>query len=239
MAAAPNDEVVLVAGGTGALGAAITRAFVAAGARVGVTYRQRTEFDALVAELGDAARQVEGLEVDVSDPAAVRRVVDDFTARRGAIVALVNAVGGYVGGVALWDTDAATLERMLALNLRALHSLVRAVVPAMRAARRGAIVNVAAKAGIEPGAGAAAYAASKAAAIAMLGSLAADLAGSGVRANSVLPSIIDTPANRRAMPDADTSRWVAPEAIAEVVRFLCSPAAAAIHGAAIPVYGNR
>jgi NAD(P)-dependent dehydrogenase (short-subunit alcohol dehydrogenase family) len=118
------------------------------------------------------------------------------------------------------------------------YTLARAVVPAMLAARRGAIVNVAARAGVAPEAGAAEYAASKAAAIAMMAALAADLAGSGVRVNSILPSIIDTPANRRAMPGADASRWPAPEAIARVVLFLASDDADLVHGASIPVYGH-
>jgi NAD(P)-dependent dehydrogenase (short-subunit alcohol dehydrogenase family) len=101
--------------------------------------------------------------------------------------------------------------------------------------KRGAIVNVAARAAVDHAARSAAYAASKAAAVAMIDSLAADLKGTGVRANSVLPSIIDTPANRRAMPDADFAAWAKPEAIAEVILFLCSDDAKLIHGAAIPV----
>jgi NAD(P)-dependent dehydrogenase (short-subunit alcohol dehydrogenase family) len=127
---------------------------------------------------------------------------------------------------------------MLALNLRSGFVLARAVLPTMLKARHGSIVNIAAKAAIDHGAGAAAYAASKAAAVALMDSLAADCAGTGVRVNSVLPSIIDTPANRQAMVDSDFAAWPKPEDIAHVVLFLSSDLAKTIHGAAVPVYGN-
>ncbi|MEO8006584.1 MAG: SDR family oxidoreductase, partial [Betaproteobacteria bacterium] len=150
----------------------------------------------------------------------------------------VNAVGGYAGGAPLWEADGNALERMLALNLRSGYLLARAVVPLMRKQAHGAIVNIVAKAAIDPPAGAAAYAASKAAALALLESLAADLKGSGVRVNSVLPSIIDTEANRKSMPKADFSKWPKPDDIARVILFLCSDDAKVIQGAAIPVYGD-
>jgi NAD(P)-dependent dehydrogenase (short-subunit alcohol dehydrogenase family) len=128
---------------------------------------------------------------------------------------------------------------MLDLNLRSGFLLSRAVAKAMVTQGKGAMVNVAAKAAFDPSSGLAAYAASKAAAVAMLESLAADLKGTGVRVNSVLPSIIDTEANRKAMPKADFAKWPKPEEIAKVILFLCSDEAAVIHGASIPVYGNH
>jgi len=127
---------------------------------------------------------------------------------------------------------------MLALNLRSGYALSRAAVRAMLKEGRGAIVNVAAKAAVDHAAGAAAYAASKSAAVALLDSLATDLKGSGVRVNSIIPSIIDTEANRKAMPTADFSKWPKPEDIARVILFLCGDDAKVIHGAAIPVYGD-
>ena len=127
---------------------------------------------------------------------------------------------------------------MLALNLRSGYVLSRAAAKAMLKQGKGTIVNVAAKAALDHGAGAAAYAASKAGAVALMDSLAADLRGSGVRVNSVLPSIIDTEANRKAMPGADFANWPKPEGIACVILFLCSDDARVIHGAAIPVYGD-
>jgi NAD(P)-dependent dehydrogenase (short-subunit alcohol dehydrogenase family) len=130
------------------------------------------------------------------------------------------------------------LERMLTLNVRPGYALAHAVVPVMLKQKRGAIVNVAAKAAWDHAAGASAYAASKAAALALMDSLAADLKGSGVRVNSILPSIIDTEANRKAMPGADFAKWPKPEEIARVILFLCSDEAKVVHGAAVPVFGE-
>jgi NAD(P)-dependent dehydrogenase (short-subunit alcohol dehydrogenase family) len=159
-------------------------------------------------------------------------------ARNGPLHALVNAAGGYSGGAKLWEHEPQVLYRMLALNLRPGYALARAALPAMLEQGYGCIVNVAANAAFDHPAGAAAYAASKAAVVALTGSLAGEAKGTGVRINSVLPSIIDTPANRQAMPDADFTRWPKPDDIARVILFLCSDDARLIHGAAVPVYGN-
>ena len=159
-------------------------------------------------------------------------------AKHGRLDLLVNTIGGYAGGIKLWDLEPKTLDQMLALNLRAGYVLARAVMPILLRQARGAIVNVAAKAAWDHAAGAAAYAASKAAALALVDSLAADVKGRGVRVNSVLPSIIDTEANRKAMPGADFAKWPKPEEIARVILFLSSDEAKVIHGAAIPVYGE-
>ncbi len=179
-----------------------------------------------------------GQVADVTDEAAVHELVGKILAEHGRVDALVNTVGGYAGGEPLWNLETRVLDQMLALNLRSGFMLARAVVPVMRKRKHGAIVNIVAKAAIDHPAGAAAYAASKAAALALLDSLAADLKGSGVRVNSVLPSIIDTRANRKAMPNADYAMWPKPEEIARVILFLCSDDAKVIHGAAIPVYGD-
>jgi NAD(P)-dependent dehydrogenase (short-subunit alcohol dehydrogenase family) len=238
MGSALSGKVSLVAGGTGALGAAVSRAFLDEGATVIVTYRRQAELDALAqAALASGAR-LEGRRVDATDEADTRALVEDMLARHRRLDVLVNTVGGYAGGAKLWDADAGVLDRMLAQNLRSGYALARAVLPAMLRQGSGAIVNVAAKAALAPPAGAAAYAASKAAALALMDSLAAEVAGTGIRVNSVLPSIIDTAANRGAMPRADHSKWPKPEEIAQVIAFLCSDAARVIHGAAIPVYGN-
>jgi NAD(P)-dependent dehydrogenase (short-subunit alcohol dehydrogenase family) len=129
-------------------------------------------------------------------------------------------------------------EKMLTLNVRAGLLLTHAAARAMLAKGKGAIVNVAAKAALDHAAGFSAYAASKAAALAMMDSLAAELKGTGVRVNSILPGIIDTEANRKAMPGADFAKWPKPDDIAKVILFLCSDDARVIHGAAIPVYGD-
>jgi NAD(P)-dependent dehydrogenase (short-subunit alcohol dehydrogenase family) len=234
-----SGNVTLVAGGTGGLGRAVSQAFLEEGAMVIVTYRMQDEFDALVQSAAANTSRLEGQRVDVTDETAVRRLVEDVAAKYKRLDALVNTVGGYAGGVKLWDLETKVLDRMLALNLRSGYALSRAVLPVMLKQSRGSIVNIAARAAFDHPAGAAAYAASKAAALAMIDSLAAELAGTGVRANSVLPNIIDTEANRQAMPTADFAKWPKPEDIARVILFLCSTDAKVIHGASIPVYGDR
>jgi NAD(P)-dependent dehydrogenase (short-subunit alcohol dehydrogenase family) len=231
-------RVVLVAGGTGALGGAVSRAFLEEGARVAVTYRKAEEFAALSAAAGAGSSRLDGHATDVTDEAAVRELVRAIRARHGRLDVLVNCVGAFGGGEPLWESDARLLDRMLDANLRSGHSLVRAAVPAMLEGGGGAVVNVASRAAFDHAAGIAAYAASKAAAVALLDSLAADLKGTDVRVNSVLPGVIDTEANRRAMPGADFSKWTRPEDIARVIRFLCGDGAGAVRGAAIPVYGQ-
>lgn len=231
-------QVVLVAGGTGGLGRAVSLAFLAEGAKTVVTYRNDGEFAGLQKDAGAAASMLEGHRVDVTDEHAIRELVDGIVGSHGRLDAMVNTVGGYAGGIKLWELETKTLEQMMALNLRSGYALSRAAVVPMLKQKHGSIVNVAAKAAVDHGAGAAAYAASKAAAVAMIDSLAADVKGSGVRVNSILPSIIDTEANRKAMPGADFAAWPKPEDIAKVILFLCSADAKVVHGAAIPVYGN-
>jgi len=231
-------RVVVVAGGTGGLGRAISAAFLEEGAKVIVTYRKEEEFGAFRNSAGLKQSLLEGRRVDVTDEVAVAAFMNEIVAERGAPDVLVNAVGGYAGGLKLWDTTTQVFDQMLALNLRSGFVLARAVMPVMLQAKQGSIVNVAAKAALDHGAGAAAYAASKSAALALMDSLAADSRGTGVRVNTILPSSIDTASNRLAMPHADFSSWPKPEDIAKVVLFLCSDLARVIHGAAVPVYGN-
>ena len=233
-----KSRVVLVAGGTGGLGRAVSLAFLDAGARATVTYRRREEFETLKNLAAADGARLEGFDTDVTDEAAVTALVDGIVARHGRLDALVNTVGGYAGGVKLWELDTKVFEKMMNLNLRSGYALARAAVRVMLKQGSGAIVNVAAKAAIDHGAGASAYAASKAAAVAMMDCLAEDLKGTGVRANSILPSIIDTEANRKAMPKADFSKWPKAEDIARVILFLCGDEAKVVHGAALPVFGN-
>ena len=233
-----SSKVALVAGGTGGLGRAVSLAFLREGASVIVTYRNQDEFSALKNAAGSSGSSLEGHRVDVTDEAAVGQLIATVLTAYGQLDALVNTVGGYAGGVKLWELDTRVFDQMLSLNLRAGYALLRAAVVPMLKQKCGAIVNVAAKAALDHGAGAAAYAASKAAAVAMIDSLAADVKGTNVRVNSILPSIIDTEANRKAMPGADFATWPKPEDIARVILFLCSDDARVIHGAAIPVYGD-
>lgn len=238
MAAIAGGKIALVAGGTGGLGRAVSLAFLKKNYRVAVTYQRREEWGALRSAAGVNEQNLEGGNLDVTDETAVAGLVENLLGKHGHLDALINTVGGYAGGVRLWELDTKVFDQMLALNLRSGYVLSRAVVPAMLKQGHGSIVNVASKAAFDHAAGAAAYAASKAAAVAMMDSLAADLRGTGVRVNSILPSIIDTVANRKAMPKADFTKWPKPEDIARVVLFLCSDDAKLVHGVALPVYGD-
>jgi NAD(P)-dependent dehydrogenase (short-subunit alcohol dehydrogenase family) len=233
-----SGQVAAVAGGTGGLGMAVSLAFLCEGATTVVTYRKEKDFLLLKAAAGSSNTLLEGYALDVTDEPSARAFINRIVADHGKLDALVNTVGGYAGGTKLWDTDPSVFDQMLTLNLRSGFVLSRAALPAMLRAGHGSIVNVAAKAALDHGTGAGAYAASKAAAVALMDSLAGDCKGTGVRVNSILPSIIDTAANRKAMPDADFATWPKPEDIATVVLFLSSDSAKTIHGAAIPVYGN-
>ncbi len=233
-----QGKVVIVAGGTGALGRAASVAFLGAGAKVIATYRRQEEYDALVASAGAGAARLGGATVDVTDESAVKAFVEGVAAQHGRLDVLVNAVGGYAGGKKLWEADVRTYDQMLALNLKAGWVLARAVLPTMIRQNRGWIVNVASKAAYGHSAGAALYAASKAGALALFDSLAEEVKPYNINVNSVVPSIFDTEANRQAMPGADFSKWPKPEEIARVILFLCLEEARVVHGAAIPVYGR-
>ncbi len=176
--------------------------------------------------------------MDVTDVAAVEKLVAEIVAKHGRLDILVNAVGGYASGTNLWEVDTKTYDQMLQLNLKAGFVLAQSIVPVMIRQNRGWIVNIASKAAFDHAAGGALYAASKAGTLALFGSLAGDVKPYNINVNSVLPSIIDTAANRKAMPGADFSKWPKPEEIARVILFLCSEEARVIHGAAIPVYGK-
>ncbi|MGH9724332.1 MAG: SDR family NAD(P)-dependent oxidoreductase, partial [Candidatus Acidiferrales bacterium] len=177
-------KTALVAGGTGGLGRAVSLAFLEEGARLIVPYRIDQEFAALQQAAGANAPLLAGRRLDVTDEAAVQQLVDEIVKEHGRLDILVNTVGGYAGGIKLWELDIQVFDRMLALNLRAGFTLARAAVKVMLPRGNGAIVNVTAKAALDHAAGASAYAASKAAALALMDSLAEDLKGSGVRVNS-------------------------------------------------------
>jgi len=233
-----SGKIVLVAGGTGGLGRAVSLAFLEQGAQVTVTFRHEGELQALKDLAADRATRLSGFNVDVTDPDQTAELVKKIVAQWNGLDVLVNTVGGYAGGTPLWELDPEVFNRMIDLNLRATYALAKSAVPPMLARKSGAIVNIASKAAWDHAAGASAYTSTKAAAVALIDSLAADLIGTGVRANSILPSIIDTEANRKAMPNADFSKWPKGEDIAQVVLFLSSDSARVIHGASIPVFGN-
>ena len=233
-----QNKVALIAGGTGALGRAVAAAFSREGARVIVTYRHQPEFDEFLSESKLNRQNVQGLMVDATDAAGVARMVEGILANGGALDIVVNTIGAYHGGKRIWEEDLQSYDQMLSLNLKAGFVLARAVIPAMIRQNRGWVVNVASRAAYGKSPGAALYSASKAGALALFDSLADEVKSYAINVNSVVPSIFDTPANRRAMPAADYVNWPKPEEIADVILFLCSQQARIIHGAAIPVYGR-
>lgn len=220
-----EGKVVLIAGGSGALGRTVTPAFAQSGARV-ITADRNPPPDQLAA--GKA------MKVDVTDDAAVRRLVDDVIRTAGRLDALVNLVGGFAMG-RLVDTDASLWQRMLTMNVTSAFLLSKAVLPHMVERGTGRILHVAAWAAVEPFPGAAAYLVAKSSLLALIRLLALELKGSGVTVNGVLPTTIDTPANRASMPHTDPSTWTKPESIADTLLFLASDEAGQINGAAIPV----
>lgn len=223
-------DTVIVTGGTGGLGAAVTGAFLEDGWRVVVPWVVEHELERV-----ERHERLELVRADLFDPAAVRALVDTAGP---AVRALVNLVGGYAAGGLVHETPVEDFEQMLALNLRPTYLVTQATLPHLVAGGGGAVVCVGARAALAPFAGAAGYVTAKAAVIAFAQAVAVEYKHDGVRCNAVLPSVIDTPANRAAQPDADYSRWVTPAEIATVIRFLASDASAPTSGAAIPVYGR-
>lgn len=224
----------LITGGTGGLGSAVTQGFLDAGWRVVVPIYDETERD----RVPEHERLV--LEAaDLSDPPSARSVAAIAAADEAApLRAIVNLVGGFTAGGRVHETPIEDFEAQLRLNLRPTYLVCQATIPHLLAGGGGAIVCVSSRAALRPFSGAAGYIVGKAGVLAFVDALASEYRQDDIRANAILPSVIDTPANRRSMPDADHSRWVRPEQIADVVRFLCEDGSQAISGAHVPVYGR-
>ena len=231
----PRDATVLVTGATGGLGPAVVAAFLEDGWRVVATSRSGRPPQDLVGH-----DRLESVATDLFEPADVAEAVAVAAAdRAGApLRALVNLIGGYASGGLVHETPVEQFERQLTLNLRPTYLATQAVLPHLVDAGGGAIVCVSARAALAPFAGAGGYVSAKAAVLAFAQAVAVEYKAAGVRCNTILPSVIDTPANRDAQPGADPSRWVPPEQVAAVIRFLCRDDSAPTSGAAIPVYGR-
>ncbi len=227
---------MLVTGGTGGLGTAVVAELLDAGARVVATWIAPEQRDRVEEELG-SRELLELLEADVSTDEGAAAAVGAATGQP-PLAAVVNLVGGYAGGGPIHEAPADEMARMVDLNLMTAYRTTRAAIPPMLDQGGGSIVCVGAKAALQPFKGSAGYSVAKAAVVAFVRALALDYRDAGIRANAVLPSVIDTAANREQMPDADHSKWVPPAQIARVIRFLCSPDSAASSGTAIPVYGR-
>jgi NAD(P)-dependent dehydrogenase (short-subunit alcohol dehydrogenase family) len=224
----------LITGGTGGLGAAVTRAFLDSGWRVVVPI-----FHVAERERVPAHERLVLEPADLSDPDSAAAVTALAAGDQGApLRAVVNLVGGFAMGGRVHETPVEDFEAQLRVNLRPTYLVCEAALPHLQAAGGGAIVCVSSRAALRPFPGAAGYIVAKAGVLAFVDALAEEYRNDAIRVNAILPSVIDTPANRRAMPDADHDRWVSPEQIASVVRFLCEDGADVVSGAHIPVYGR-
>ncbi len=220
-------------GGSGALGRAVVARFLAAGDRVVVPWIVARERDAIHAEEAPAvaAGRLVLVEADLADGDGARAVA---SALPHADV-LVNGIGGFAGGTPVHETDLEVWDRLFRMNVRTAVAMCRAVLPGMLARKRGSIVNIASRAAFDRPAGLAAYSASKSAVVALTETLQREVQSHGVRVNAVVPTTIDTPANRAAMPDADFALWTPPARIAEVIHWLASEAGATVRGGLVPV----
>lgn len=227
-----NDRVVLITGAKGGLGAFVTEAFLAAGDTVVGTSKSIQDSDFL-------HPRFVAMVSDLTDAASAARLVDCVMQRFQRTDVLVHVMGGFSGGKPIAETDDATWDRMMNLNLRSGFNIFRAVIPRMRAAGQGRIIAIASRAAVEAPANIAAYGASKAGLVALVRAAALENKDRGLTVNAILPSTIDTDANRKADPGADFSRWVPPASIADLVVFLSSEAAGQITGATIPIYGKE
>jgi NAD(P)-dependent dehydrogenase (short-subunit alcohol dehydrogenase family) len=231
------DRVVLITGATGEFGPYVARAFAQTGARLAPTARKLAEAEALLADLGLGPDRGLPFAVDVTQAASVAAWVASVQERWGRADVLVNVAGGYRPGKPVAELEEADVDFMFNLNARSALLTCRAVLPLMLAQGSGKIINIGAKAAFQAGRKSTAYAIAKAAVLRLTEALSAEVRDQNINVNAVIPSTIDTPANRAAQPNADPSKWVTPADLAAVIVFLASDAARGLHGAAVPVYG--
>jgi NAD(P)-dependent dehydrogenase (short-subunit alcohol dehydrogenase family) len=236
-----SGQVALVTGATGGLGPAVIQGFLDAGAvvvGVGRQVDEQRERDMRAQIIGNTDARFSLVAADAQDEASVARVVSDVVTQHGRIDILVNGIGGYYAGDPVAETSQENWQQMLDLNLRPTFLFSKYAARPMAAQHGGRIINVSSRAAYSGRKNAAAYATAKHGVITLTEAQAEELRGEGVTVNAIVPSIIDTPANRAAMPNADKSRWPTAEQVARVVLFLASEDAGLISGAAIPVYGR-
>jgi NAD(P)-dependent dehydrogenase (short-subunit alcohol dehydrogenase family) len=227
-----TGQTILVTGAKGGLGTHVTQAFIDAGAKV--IGSSRAIQDADFPNPNFAA-----IPADLTNADAARQLAAGVLSRFQKIDALVHVMGGFAGGQPIPETDDATWDRMMNLNLRSAFNTLRAVIPAMRQAKRGRIVAIGSRAALEPSANIAAYNASKAGLVALVRTAALENKDLGITANVILPGTMNTEANRKADAGADQSKWIDPRRVAALTVFLASDAAAQITAAAIPIYGQE
>lgn len=226
-----DGKVVLIAGANGDLGVAVTRAFLDAGAKVAGSARKIDGSDF-------SHPSFHAFPADVSKEQDTAALVSKVVSELGRIDVLAHLVGAWAPGNAD-TTDLETLDKMLNVNVRTAFLTIRESLKQMKKQRSGRILAVGSKLAVEPAAGSVAYGLAKAALVSLIRTAAAENRGSGITANIVLPSTIDTATNRKAMPDADFSKWVPPAEIAALMVYLASDQAAAVTGAVIPIFGGE
>ncbi len=232
-----QDKVVLIGGATGALGSVVAHEFAQTEAHLALTGTSQEQLEGLAEELDLPDDRMLLSTVDATDPESVERLVSTVVECFGGLHVLLNTVGGWGGGKTVAETPVEQWDKMLNLNLRTAFLISRAVLPHMLESGWGRIIHTSSKTGVQPRKKQVGYAVAKMGVITLTEVIAEEVKGSGVTANVILPTIIDTPANRRMMSSADTGKWVPPQHIAATMRFLCSEDAASINGDRIPVYG--
>jgi len=226
-----NGKIVLVTGANGGLGTHVTQAFLDAGATVVGTSRK--------IETSDFNHpQFTALAGDISKAQGARQIVGEVLSRFHKLDVLAHTVGGFAGGSSIADTDDTTFQQMLDVNLNSTFFILRAAITALRKPGDGRVIAIGSRAAVDPGPRVGAYSSSKAAMVSLIRTLALENKDAGLRANVILPGTIDTPANRKAMPNADFTKWVHPSAIANLMVWLAGDAGKDINGAAIPIYGG-
>jgi len=233
-----KDRVVVVSGAAGNLGGEVSHAFAQLEAKSGLFDRRPGRLQEVCGQLADDPSHLLIGTVDMTDPDSVEDSFQQVIDRHGRLDILINAIGGFRGGTPIHETSLEGWDSMFDLNTRSVFLSCRSAVPHFLKQGSGKIVNVGARSGLRGAANSGAYSGAKGAVIRLTESLSEELKDQGINVNCVLPGHMDTPANREQTPEADFSRWVPPSAVADVILFLASDAANAIHGAAIPVYGT-
>jgi len=226
-----QGKVALVTGANGGLGTYVTQAFLDAGATVIGTSRKIQQSDF-------SSTSFTALPAEIASREGAQGLVGQVVARFGRLDVLVHTVGGFAGGRSIADTDDATFERMLEMNLNSVFQILRATIPALRQTGSGRIIAIGSRQALEPGAGVGAYSASKAAMVSLIRTVALENKDAGLTANVILPGTMDTPANRKSIPSADFSKWVQPSTVASLIMWLAGDAGKDVNGAVIPVYGS-
>ncbi len=232
-----RDKVVLITGATGALGSVVAQVFAETGARLALTSTSADDLQRLAQSLLLSAEDVFTVPADVTEEEEVRTLVEAVEEHFGALHVLLNTVGMWRGGAPVQDVAVGTWERTLAVNLRSAFLLSKWVLPHLLEQGWGRIVHIGSKAAVEPRGKRAAYAVAKRGVVTLTEVIADEIKGNGVTVNVILPSIIDTEANRELFSDPNVDDWVPPERIAELMKFLCSDAGASVNGALLPIYG--